>query len=104
MTQQSRTARCGPRKRWQRIAALRAAFAMPKHSVQRMPTCTRFFSGGGRSDIMNELERFLDQHRHLTRRFFLGLGVGSVAATASWPLIGRAAPASPELAKAIAEL
>src|SRR5436190_826956 len=53
---------------------------------------------------MNELHRFLAQHRRLTRRFFLRFGATASAALGSWPLISRAEPLSPELAKAIAAL
>src|SRR5437773_6656272 len=52
---------------------------------------------------MNELHRFLAEHRQLTRRFFLAAGAASTAALAS-PCTGRGAPTSPELARAIAEL
>jgi DMSO/TMAO reductase YedYZ molybdopterin-dependent catalytic subunit len=53
---------------------------------------------------MNELQRFLAEHRQLTRRFFLGIGAATGAAIASRPMMARADPRSPELAKAIAEL
>src|SRR5688572_12177676 len=53
---------------------------------------------------MSELQRFLLEHRRLTRRFFVGLGAAGTAALASWPLAGRADPSNPELAKAIADL
>lgn len=53
---------------------------------------------------MNELHRFLTLHRRLTRRFFLRLGAAAGAAAASWPIVSRGAPASSELAQAIANL
>jgi len=53
---------------------------------------------------MNELHRFLVEHRRLTRRFFLGLSAAAAATVATLPRLGRAAPTSPELADAIAQL
>jgi DMSO/TMAO reductase YedYZ molybdopterin-dependent catalytic subunit len=53
---------------------------------------------------MNPLDRFLAEHRRLTRRFFLGLGAAGCTALGAWPKIGRAAPDNPLLAKAITEL
>ena len=53
---------------------------------------------------MKQFHRFLAQHRRLTRRFFLGLGAAGSTALVSWPLVGQAEPANPQLAKAIDEL
>src|SRR5580765_8136146 len=53
---------------------------------------------------MNDLHRFLHEHRRLSRRFFLKLGAAGSAALGWSPLASRAAPTSPELAKAIAAL
>jgi DMSO/TMAO reductase YedYZ molybdopterin-dependent catalytic subunit len=47
---------------------------------------------------MNDVERFLDEHRDLTRRFFLRLGVAGSALAASWPLVARGRTPAPELA------
>jgi DMSO/TMAO reductase YedYZ molybdopterin-dependent catalytic subunit len=52
---------------------------------------------------MNEFQRFLTDHRRLTRRFFMGLGAAA-GAMASSPLLARAAASSPEFEKAIASL
>jgi DMSO/TMAO reductase YedYZ molybdopterin-dependent catalytic subunit len=62
----------------------------------------------------SELQHFLEEHRHLTRRWFLQLGVAGSAAASLWPVAGRAQPgspqpggpqhASPELAKALETL
>src|SRR5262245_18468962 len=53
---------------------------------------------------MNDLQRFLAEHRRLTRRFFLHLGGTAAAAVAALPRVSGAAPPGPELTKAIAEL
>jgi DMSO/TMAO reductase YedYZ molybdopterin-dependent catalytic subunit len=53
---------------------------------------------------MKQFHRFLAQHRRLTRRFFLGLGAAGSTALVSWPLVGQAEPANPQLAKALEEL
>ena len=50
--------------------------------------------------------QFLAEHRQLTRRYFVRLGVAGAAAAGLWPLAGSAGAAdpSPELAKAIESL
>jgi DMSO/TMAO reductase YedYZ molybdopterin-dependent catalytic subunit len=54
--------------------------------------------------VMNQLNRFLIEHGHVTRRFFLATGaIGSFAAI-SRPKAGRADDLRPELAKALADL
>src|SRR5262245_9782995 len=53
---------------------------------------------------MNELHRFLAEHRRLTRRYFLHVGAAAGAAMATGPETAWADAQSPELAKAIAEL
>src|SRR5256885_1469919 len=44
---------------------------------------------------MNDLQRFLAEHRRLARRFFLKAAVAGAAAFGSWPLGSRAAAPSP---------
>jgi len=53
---------------------------------------------------MDELHRFLLEHKRLARRHFLKTGVAASAAFGIGPLIGRAAPTNPALAEAIASL
>ncbi len=53
---------------------------------------------------MNDRLRFLRQHREITRRYFLGLGAGGIAAVALWPRGLRAQSTEPELADALAKL
>jgi DMSO/TMAO reductase YedYZ molybdopterin-dependent catalytic subunit len=53
---------------------------------------------------MNQLQQFLGEHRRLTRRYFVRLGVAGVAVAGGWPLVGRAATQPPELARAIEAL
>jgi len=53
---------------------------------------------------MTDLHRFLNQHRRLTRRYLLRLGLTGSAAATCWPLISRADTSSPELAKVIEKL
>src|SRR5437762_3675759 len=52
---------------------------------------------------MNEVQRFVAEHRRLTRRFFLGLNAAGAAAI-SLPPIARGEQSSEALAKAIAGL
>src|SRR5262249_17601354 len=52
---------------------------------------------------MNDLERFLREHRTLTRRYFLRLGAAGAAALACPPLAGEG-PAAPELTAALEKL
>ena len=52
---------------------------------------------------MSALDRLLSEHRELTRRYFLRLGVTGAAAVGLWPLDSSAEP-SPELAKVLADL
>ncbi len=53
---------------------------------------------------MRDWERFLREHKALTRRYFLRLGATGAAAAGLWPLRSRgAAPAAP-LARALADL
>src|SRR5438105_6556703 len=53
---------------------------------------------------MKNLERFLSEHQQLTRRHFMRLGAAGAAALGLWPLTADAAPAAPELSKAIETL
>jgi len=53
---------------------------------------------------MNNPEQFLRDHRQLTRRYFLYLGVAGVTALDFLPLTANAKPPAPALAKAIKEL
>ncbi|RIK82121.1 MAG: hypothetical protein DCC68_07270 [Planctomycetota bacterium] len=53
---------------------------------------------------MRNYSSFLDQHRDLTRRYFLRLGAGSAVALACWPRSVRGADVAPELAEAIEKL
>lgn len=53
---------------------------------------------------MRNYSSFLDQHRELTRRYFLQLGAGVAAVGACWPRSAKGEPVAPELAGAIAEL
>ncbi len=48
---------------------------------------------------MNNLERFLFNHQELTRRHFIRLGTGGMAALGLWPLTASGEPPAPELAK-----
>jgi DMSO/TMAO reductase YedYZ molybdopterin-dependent catalytic subunit len=50
------------------------------------------------------VKRFLLEHQHLTRRYFLRLGVTGAAAFAFCPSVGSADALAPELAKAIESL
>lgn len=52
---------------------------------------------------MGDLPRFLDEHRTLSRRYFLRLGAAASAAWGAWPLSSRAEP-PPELSEAIGKL
>ena len=53
---------------------------------------------------MKNLERFIFEPQQLTRRHFIRLGAAGAAALGLWPLTGNAAPAAPELSKAIETL
>jgi DMSO/TMAO reductase YedYZ molybdopterin-dependent catalytic subunit len=53
---------------------------------------------------MNDLYKFLAEHRRLTRRFFLRAGVACTAAGGGLALGGSAETTAPELAKTIAKL
>ncbi len=53
---------------------------------------------------MDKLENFLGEHRRLTRRFFVRLGVAGSAVAAGWPLAVHGEERPAELAKAIASL
>jgi DMSO/TMAO reductase YedYZ molybdopterin-dependent catalytic subunit len=53
---------------------------------------------------MNERERFLAEHRKLTRRYFLRAGAACVAAAGGLPLAAGAEPPAPELAKVLDKL
>jgi len=53
---------------------------------------------------MSDLQRFVREHRELTRRYFLRLGVASSALAGLWPQRSNAASPAPELAAAIAAL
>lgn len=53
---------------------------------------------------MRNHSSFLDQHRDLTRRYFLRLGAGSAVALACRPRSVRGADVAPELAEAIEKL
>lgn len=53
---------------------------------------------------MNDVQRFLAEHRQITRRFFLSLGAAGSAALASWPLVSPAQDGNTSLDKAIGEL
>jgi DMSO/TMAO reductase YedYZ molybdopterin-dependent catalytic subunit len=53
---------------------------------------------------MNDRDSFLDEHRALTRRYFLGLGAACAAAAGWEPAPLKDRPLPPELAKAIASL
>ena len=53
---------------------------------------------------MNRAHAFLAEHRRLTRRFFVRLGVVGTAAAAGWPLVARGDERPAELAKAIQSL
>src|SRR2546427_11434910 len=53
---------------------------------------------------MKEAEKFLNEHRELTRRYFLRLGVTSAAALGLLPHAAKADPMPPQLAKAIESL
>lgn len=53
---------------------------------------------------MRDFSEFLDQHRGLTRRYFLRMGAGSAVALACWPRFARGNDVAPELADAIAKL
>lgn len=50
------------------------------------------------------LDAFLLEHRELTRRYFLGLGVGGTTALASWPLLGAEPTSEDRIQQAIDEL
>jgi DMSO/TMAO reductase YedYZ molybdopterin-dependent catalytic subunit len=53
---------------------------------------------------MIDVERFLAEHRRLTRRFFLRMGAAGAAVAGLWPASGRAEPRGAELDQAIAKL
>jgi len=53
---------------------------------------------------MSNVERFLFDHQELTRRHFIRLGAGGMAALGLWPLAGSSEPPAPELAKLLQEL
>jgi DMSO/TMAO reductase YedYZ molybdopterin-dependent catalytic subunit len=53
---------------------------------------------------MKTVERFLDEHRQLTRRYFIRLGMAGAAALGSWPLTAGGASPDVELKRAIASL
>jgi DMSO/TMAO reductase YedYZ molybdopterin-dependent catalytic subunit len=53
---------------------------------------------------MTHFQQFLDEHRRLTRRYFVRLGAAGIAAAGALPLVGRAAERAPKLAKAIEAL
>jgi len=53
---------------------------------------------------MRTLEDFLTQHEHLTRRYFLRLGMAGTAGAALGSLANLADPPAPELAEAVANL
>jgi DMSO/TMAO reductase YedYZ molybdopterin-dependent catalytic subunit len=53
---------------------------------------------------MRDFSAFLDEHRGLTRRYFLRMGASSAAMLACWPRSTRGEPVAPELAEAIAKL
>jgi len=53
---------------------------------------------------MKEAEKFLDEHRELTRRYFLRLGATGAAALGFWPAAARGDSGSSALAKAIESL
>ncbi len=53
---------------------------------------------------MNERQRLLDEHRTLTRRYFLRAGAACVATAGGVPLVVGAEPRAPELAKAVDRL
>lgn len=53
---------------------------------------------------MPAFERFLQEHRSLTRRHFARLGAAGAAAWAFWPLAARGEPPAPELAQSLAAL
>jgi DMSO/TMAO reductase YedYZ molybdopterin-dependent catalytic subunit len=50
------------------------------------------------------LEQFLNQHRRLTRRYFVGLGLSGATALSCWARRTRGQEASPDLAQVIAKL
>ena len=51
--------------------------------------------------VMNERERFLFDHQELTRRYLIRLGASAAATLGLGPLAAGAAPAAPELTKAL---
>jgi DMSO/TMAO reductase YedYZ molybdopterin-dependent catalytic subunit len=51
-----------------------------------------------------ELNRFLDEHRRLARRYFLACGAAGTAALACWSTASGEEPIPPELEQAIAQL
>ena len=51
---------------------------------------------------MHDLDRFLSEHRDLTRRYFLKLGVGGLVASGLWTRGADAEPPSRELAEKLA--
>jgi DMSO/TMAO reductase YedYZ molybdopterin-dependent catalytic subunit len=53
---------------------------------------------------VNDIDPFLEEHRRLTRRFFLGLGVGGAATVGLGSRKGWAEPRSPALEQAVASL
>ena len=53
---------------------------------------------------MKEQQRFLEQHRTLTRRYFLRAGAAGSAALGLWPRISKSDPPAPELSEAIRAL
>ncbi|MCA9071297.1 MAG: molybdopterin-dependent oxidoreductase, partial [Planctomycetaceae bacterium] len=56
------------------------------------------------SNSRDHLSAFLREHRELTRRFFLGLGISTSAALAGWPLRGDEKTPDATLQKAIDKL
>jgi DMSO/TMAO reductase YedYZ molybdopterin-dependent catalytic subunit len=53
---------------------------------------------------MRQPASFFEQHRVLTRRYFMQLGAGAAAALSCWPHRSAAEPIAPELATAIEKL
>ena len=51
--------------------------------------------------VLNDVERFLFDHQELTRRYFIRLVASAAAALGLGPLTAGAAPAAPELSKAL---
>jgi hypothetical protein len=53
---------------------------------------------------MTDVERFLREHRQLTRRYFLRMGAAGAAVAGLWPACGHGESRGPELDQAIARL